>query len=51
MSGLLTAYLHGKRNALVQRHLDGDVLDIGCRPPTVAGFLDSGQRYVRVDIE
>ena len=51
MSGLLTGYLHRKRNAAVQRYLKGDVLDIGCGPAIVARWLDSSQRYVGVEME
>lgn len=51
MPGLLTGYLHRRRNAAVQRYLKGDVLDIGCGPAIVARWLDSSQRYVSVDIQ
>ena len=51
MPGLLTGYLHRKRNAAVQRYLRGDVLDIGCGPAIVAGWLHSSQRYVGVEMQ
>ena len=51
MSGLLTGYLHRRRNAAVQRYLKGDVLEIGCGPAIVARWLDSSQRYVGVEMQ
>jgi 2-polyprenyl-3-methyl-5-hydroxy-6-metoxy-1,4-benzoquinol methylase len=51
MPGVLSGYLHKKRNGLVRRYVTGDVLDIGCGPATIAEFLEPSQKYVGIEIQ
>jgi 2-polyprenyl-3-methyl-5-hydroxy-6-metoxy-1,4-benzoquinol methylase len=51
MPGVLSGYLHKKRNGLVRRYVRGDVLDIGCGPATIAEFLTPSQKYVGIEIQ
>jgi 2-polyprenyl-3-methyl-5-hydroxy-6-metoxy-1,4-benzoquinol methylase len=51
MPGVLSGYLHKKRNGLVRRYVTGDVLDIGCGSATIAEFLEPSQKYVGIEIQ
>lgn len=51
MPGVLSGYLHKKRNALVRSHVRGNVLDIGCGPASIAEFLDPCQKYVGIEVQ
>jgi len=51
MPGVLSGYLHRKRNRLVRSHVRGDVLDIGCGPATIAESLEPSQKYVGIEVQ